>query len=605
MARRNRGRVTTPPKQVGVQLTAPEQSVVVRDHIVEEAIRLLDCRGVAQVIEEWADADAAGAGGRPETFPTRSLLVAMFLAAMLGRPMWAKTWHQILCFSLSPKMKRELQVEDLDPGKAGYRNVRTRFHKIERLIDFSPNPKNRCLPPVDFESRVAARKLELTDERAAELRGRQEWLVNELIRIGHQLMPAELWGHWTGGMAVDATPVETFSRGPKRARPTGGKKPQIIEHPADPDGGWYVREGDHADTGASGQSKYLYGYEHTLVFMAPTSRPESGLYPNLLLAMAVPHVPGESPGRNGFAAVRLANEAAVTAGGSPSLVCGDNAYVNALPADFAVPIRALGLDPVFDYNKTQAGRQGHHDGALLVDGAWYCPAMPEALIEATNDFRRGAIDEQSYRRRIHDRRAFALRPKAHAEADGSIRMMCPAAGVARTMRCDLKPRSLEPKHRGKRRVDLNHLLRNEPPKICRQQSITIPAAARGRFEQGLAYGTEEWRSAYQTMRSTNEGGNGTAKNAGDQDIQSAGRRRIRGQAANALITCFQYAAYNLQAIRSFISKAVPDSTGKKRITRYPRSKRPAQRETPPSGLATHAQPTSTSDPPEADRLRDR
>ena len=58
-----------------------------------------------------------------------------------------------------------------------------------------------------------------------------------------------------------------------------------------------------------------------------------------------------------------------------------------------MPARSLGYQLVPDYRIDQLGLQGTHQGMILVDDSFYCPAMSEALINATKDFRDGKIDE--------------------------------------------------------------------------------------------------------------------------------------------------------------------------------------------------------------------
>lgn len=564
-------------------------SVLVHDALVRDTARRLDQSGVVERIEQWAAADAAGAGGRPELFPKRALLVVMFVCARLEKPMLASVWLDLMCHALSPAMRAELGIpappdaEDLQAWDAYYRNVRTRFHAIETLMDYSLYPKNRRYSAEEMVDRLR----DLTPQRIETLRDRQTWFINKVVQISHTVLPRELWRRWSGGLAVDATPLGTFARHAERTR--AKKNRQIVVHSADPDAGWYVKEGDHSDTD-TGVTKLLWGYEHTLVFAGATTKAERGLFPKLLLGIAPPHRPGESPGRNGRTAVTEAHAATATAGTGPRLLAGDNAYVNATPADYAQPLRRLGLELVQDYNRTQTGLQGSHEGALLVDGRWYCPAMPPLLISATTDHRADRIDYDTWQRRLADRRSFELRPKAKPEPDGSVRMLCPAAGIAPTARCDLKPASNQRRHQANRRVDLTHLLEQNPPKVCRQQSITITPEARGRFEQPLRHGTEEWRVAYQTLRSTNEGGNGIAKDAARQNIEDPRRRRIRGQAANALITAFQHCAENIRLILSYAHKATADSEGDVQLTYSPRKPKKVSTE-------TAAPVPATGDPP--------
>jgi hypothetical protein len=572
----------------------------VNDSLLEDTLRRITSSGVIERVEEWIAEDAKGPGGRPATFPVSALLVVMFSCARMGRAMLVTEWLRIVR-NMSPAARASLGLPDppgVDEKKASlayYRNLRTRFHKVEALMDFSPYVRNRRLPAEEMARLMVARLAELTPERVEQLKARQEWFINRILRISLRAVPKDLLRLWgRGGLAVDATPVATFARGPRRkGKPKRGRTRPIVIYSACPDSGWYIREGDHGDVDflpdGSQPDKTIYGLELTLAILCATGKDERGLFPKLITGMPLPHVPGNKPGINGRRAVELSRENLASLGITvPKIqLAGDNAYVNALPRDFAVPLRTSGVDLVLDYNKDQLGIQGSHHGALLVEGWWYCPAMPQQLIDATIDHRAGTIDDATYERRIDARRAFEFRLKELQRPDGSIRLMCPAAGTATTVRCRHKPHSEARKHLGKRRVDLNHLLEDHPPKVCRQQTIVIPAIERGRFEQPLRLGSPEWTEAYKTYRSTNEGGYGILKDA-DKSLADPKFRRLRGQAATALLTCFIIAAANLTAIASWALNAKPDANG---ITRLHYAERTAERTPPPE-----PEPAATSPP---------
>lgn len=561
----------------------------VPDELARHCIGAIDATGLVEHIEYWAVQDARGPGGAPERFPKKALLVAMLVCARTNRPMLATEWTRILFKGFSPRIREHLGISNLEaPVRssewlAAYRCVRHRFHAIERLLDFSELPRNRRLAPKAFDER----RRPLSAEKLTRRRDRQTWLINKVIQASLKGLPSPVWEQWTGGLAVDSTPVKTFARHPHR---TGlGKDRRVVTHSADPDAGWYLREGDHGDIDSlpdgSTPRRMLYGYEHSLVFMTPVSKAEKHLYPKLLLAMAPPHRPGTDPAGHAIAA--LAEVAALTP--RRGLVAGDLAYTQARPESFALPLRALGYQPVIDYKSDQLGVQGSHHGALLIDGRLYCPAMPQSLVVATARHRRGEIDEPTWQRRLHERRAYELRPKATPDADGNVRMLCPAAGTAPTLRCQLKRSSLSRAHAAKTRVSLNHLLQSNPPKICQQQSITVPTEVHDRFGQPLRHGTEEWRSAYRLMRSINEGGNGVAKDPAFEDLATAGRRRILGQAANALITCMLHYATNMRLILSFLQEAEVGDDDVAR--RNGRSRRPR------ASVVTYLPHPATGDPP--------
>src|ERR1035437_5582644 len=110
------------------------------------------------------------------------------------------------------------------------------------------------------------------------------------------------------------------------------------------------------------------------------------------------------------------------------------APMDAGSASFA--LNATVPDLVLSYRSDQLGVQAQSNGLILVEGRWYCPAMPKSLIDATSDLRNGLIDDEPYRTRIEARRAHEARPNATPDAEGHQRLLCPAAQGAPTARCE-------------------------------------------------------------------------------------------------------------------------------------------------------------------------
>jgi len=117
----------------------------------------------------------------------------------------------------------------------------------------------------------------------------------------------------------------------------------------------------------------------------------SSRLPELALGLALTR-PGEDPGGTG--ARMLAS--IVARGLNTGWLGYDRAYTAARPERFHLPARALGYSPVTDYRADQLGIQANASGALLVEGSWYCPAIPEPLITATTDLRAKTIDPGAY-----------------------------------------------------------------------------------------------------------------------------------------------------------------------------------------------------------------
>jgi hypothetical protein len=280
-------------------------------------------------------------------------------------------------------------------------------------------------------------------------------------------------------------------------------------------------------------------------------------YPYLTIAMAVLHRPGAGIAEAGVRALRSIRDRGYPAG----WLAADNAYTNAIAEKFQLPVRALGYRLVLSYNVRQVGAQGSFGGAIFVEGAWYCASMPQTLIDATLDYLEGRIEEDVWLQRINARTAYLLRLKARADEEGHIRLMCPAAGTAPTVRCDLKPDSRDRTKGGTTRVILLTDVSKNPPKVCVQQTMTFPPEIGAKFAQELQYGTDEWHSVYASLRNTIEGLNGVAKDPAFEAIGTPSRHRIRGVAAQTAFAAFALFGTNMRKIDTFETNAVVGADG--------------------------------------------
>jgi len=245
-----------------------------------------------------------------------------------------------------------------------------------------------------------------------------------------------------------------------------------------------VREGDHRELeGPKGKKfrKLCWALEATIVTMgrAPQSVP---VHPNLAIGLCLGR-PGEDPAGTG---ADLLGQ--VRARGWPAGYLGsDRGYTQGLPERFHLPARCLGYSLVMDYKEKDLGRQANSQGAVLVDGAFYCPAMPEVLVTASTDRRAGAIDEATYQARIAARANWRLSRKSGPDKDGYERFSCPALGHNPRLCCRVR--------QGAGRA-LGKLPVLSPPqvlpKICTQATITIAPDVGARWRQDLAFGSERW-----------------------------------------------------------------------------------------------------------------
>jgi len=535
----------------GAGLALPAPGGGVSDQTVALAAELIDRSGKAPVIE----AALAHATGRPRPLPVRAVLTALLCLALEDRPLFLTEATRLLFGQLSGASRRLLGVGGTAATERAfqnaYRRVRYCFGAICSVMDPSALPKNRRLTEQDLQARAKP----MTPAQAEAARGRLEAFINALLEASISVLTGEELEAYDGCTGLDATPVPLFSRGPSRR--TGLCA-------SDPDGGWYVREGDHRereDDKGKPLRKICWALEATI---AVTARPPGAppATPNLAIGLAMAR-PGEDPGGTG--ARVLASAAA--RGHKTGWLGYDRAYTAALPDRFHLPARALGYSPVMDYRADQLGIQASTGGTLLVEGSWYCPPLPDPLITATAHLRDHAIGRDLYDQQIAARAPYQLKRKDGPDADGYQRLSCPALGTHPRLICPLRDASLSPRD-GRPKVLQPP---EEPPKICRQTAITLAPDIGARYRQDLPYGSPAWHARYATLRNTIEGLNGYAKDPAHQALAQPGRRRVRGIAACSLFTALLLMAANIRKIRAWRALTGSDQAGPARRARRRRT----------------------------------
>ena len=506
----------------------------------------------------------AHATGRPRPLPVRAVLTALLCLALDDRPLFLTEATRILFQQLSPASRALAGV----PGTAiteraylaAYRRVRYCFAAIGSVMDPSPLPKNRRLT----SGELTARTRPMTPAQSQAARGRLEAFINALIEASISVLTDEELAAFDGCTGLDATVVPLFSRGPSQR--TGLCA-------SDPDGGWYVREGDHRereDDKGKPLRKISWALEATIATMArppgararapqPRRRPSPGPARRRPRRHRRPR-----PGLRGRprAPARPARLRPRLHPGAP----------RALP-----PARPRArLPPGHGLQDRPARHPGQHRRshprrrhlvlprpARAADHRHHPPARPR--------HHRGLFDQQ-----ITARCPYQLKHKDGPDADGYQRLSCPATGHHPGLICPLRQASLSPRD-GRAKVLQPP---PEPPKICTQTAITIAPDIGARYRQDLPYASPAWHNTYAALRNTIEGLNGYVKDAAHEALAQPARRRVRGIAAQSVFTALLLIAANIRKIRAWRALTARD---KARITQRARRRRTSLRDYLPDG----------------------
>jgi hypothetical protein len=247
---------------------------------------------------------------------------------------------------------------------------------------------------------------------------------------------------------------------------------------------------------------------------------------------------------------------------------------------------------IFDYRIDQLGVKDGAEGFLQIEGAWYCPSMPDLLVNATLDFRNGLIDEGLYLARLEERTKYRARPNGRPDEEGHQRIQCPAAGGGRTARCPVKAESMRSQKPVSVRITPKPHIAANPPKACSQRTVTIAPEQGAKFAQDLAYGTDEWLAHYSTLRNSIEGMNGYVKDGAHEALAESTRRRIRGVAAQSVFAAFLLFAANLRKIDAFLAEEAVIEAGSMRRLRRRRKGRSLQDYRPVPGASGEPPPSA-------------
>ena len=512
---------------------------LIPDSVVHSAKSIVVAAKIAQRVAQWRAEDAKNrhAGGRPSSIDDEAIVVLLVLLALEGSPLFVSNIANTIENRLSIEARTLLGIHQFAAdGDDWYHRSWRAVQRLLATIDPYPAPRRKKISVADFESLESSRnpiEMQRRENRLNEF-------SNALVKATWLMVPRDIRRRWKGNICVDATPVKAFARG------YSPKSPSTVE----PDAGWYVREGDHRDTGnKKGRSipKILYGWEVTIVVATTNDPKQIADFPLLATGMAFDK-PGFNVAENAMRIFTSMRDTGMPVG----MAVGDRAYwSNSIEEKLQLPARALGYTNVNDYKENQLGIQEGHGGGIMVEGSWYCPSMPKPLVEATIDYRvKKSIDEAMWKIRIAARTPYMLHSKEAPDVDGHQPLRCPAIGASATVACPLRAESMK----GEKVVLRSRV--STPPRhadrICRQTSVSFPPSVGAKFRQDIQYGTDEWHGMYATARNTIEGFNGFVKDGAHEALADHTRRRLRGRAAQHFLSALLVMAANVRKIRAFM-----------------------------------------------------
>ena len=441
-------------------------------------------------------------GARRRQLSVRTLLLGMLLVACEGRPAHLSRVREALLALPEAEQRRLGVIAEWRDGLhlLTYRQVERTFSLVARAL-----AKDE---PDGEPSEALAEILDALLEASVEICGEPE----------------------TNSYAVDWTDLETFSCPP----PKGGGRC------ADPEASWGHRRGNSPGE----RDEAFFGYYLQVITAVGEERGPA--VAELVRRIQIGSCDVDPP-----PALVGVLERMVKSGIELGDLLADSGYAHRVAEAWALPVRRLGARLVQDLHPHDRGPKGTHMGAMVANGALYCPATPAALLEL-GPLARGADEDETA---AHDAKAaelarHKLSPIADYDADGYHRVGCPAARGK--LRCPLRPKSMQLGHTRPEVISPPE----HPPTCCSQRTITVPASVNAKTAQKHDYPSAEHRRSY-ARRSAAERAYATVKDPAANDI-SKGWCRLTGLAPIALFAASVFAARNLRVADAFAARQAED-----------------------------------------------
>lgn len=557
-------------------------------NIVQRAAHLVDSSGVAGTLAEWMKADQEHRGGRAASLSTRAVLIAWVSIAMAREPLHMTRVAEVLSVRLTPEaadvmcVPREFaEVNDLHM----YERVNRATKRIMDVLDFKPlETRQRRLTKAEWDAHLEQR---LIDEDRNEERRRR------MFRFANDLSLPTLVRRDKVSVSIDATFMSSFGRGMGNAKRKAQKPDEKVI--SEPDATWYIRTYESEDSKAAIR-KSGFGWEYELAAIISNDPAFPRAVPHIVIGFNQHPAGTESNPR-----AREIFEDIIDRGLGINYAVGDQAYFPGAHAEMLQNyLRTNGAKLVMKYAKSQDDREANGEGtiqaekhgAILVEGQWYCPALPSILRAAVVAYQKALSDDRKnpklsraeraaraveHRARldaqVKERERWEMRPKESPDERGDYPMRCPASGPSRTLECPLKP-AQRPLKNGKVALPVLHPPKS-PGKCCTNgTSVKFHINDGGKYEQHHRYKSPEWQRIHSYGRQVIESYNKSLKYA-DNALADANSRRKRGEAGQAFLVLLGVIATNEARILDWEQQFFDGTTpAPDALSRHARSTRP-------------------------------
>lgn len=530
-------------------------------------VELLKLAALLPQLALWRAIKHGRRGGRPAEITDLQILAVMLLLALEHSPMQFLLGGQMIAHRLDERSLKLLGFTSLTFSKHMPLNrqrirankiwtdrLQNGFRRILTLMNPYPGMQWKKMKTADWEAEVERQDPDFM----AEMWRRLDWFCNGVIALAKLAEPTAL-DDWGGNRVIDGTAFAVFSK--------KGQSKRKLFRSIYAYAGWYVRTANHEIPTKRTQRivKAFFGFEiHIVAATSNTGSSADDTFPHLVLGISFGR-PAEQPASLGLKAITASHRIYGGGGNDGGIVVGDRGYfANSRPETLQIPVRALGFRIMTDYRDKQLGRKAGWAGSIMVEGQFYCPAMPENLQTATIDYRNKKIDYETWRKRIAAREPYLLRFKTKADAAGQVRMMCPALGPNNTVKCPIRQAQRRPewdqnrrdKH-GKKFVPHPILKRHLPTvlerdRICTNKAdVSFPLAAGAKYFQHIRFGTPRWKKFYSHARQVIESMNQYIKDESHEALGTPGRRKVRGAAQQYVIVSMLIFSANMRRIETW------------------------------------------------------